>query len=125
MRRLPTCHSPTLEPRSMSANNGQSVGPAGLPEEQRNALVSKSQYQAHILAETFGAGVLATVSSGSRPGSEVGPGGYKVYHDKILAASGPAKDPIDQMMTEQLLWAHHRIGNLHVAAATAKEAELA
>jgi len=86
--------------------------------------MAKCQYQAGVIEATFAAGVLATVSSGSRLGADVSPGAYKLYHDKILAESGPARDPIERMLTEQLLWCHHRIGNLHAAAATAKEPDL-
>jgi hypothetical protein len=79
----------------MNASNGQPNGSNSLTEEKRKAIIAKAQYEARVVEETFAAGVLAAISSGPGDNSEVGPGGYKVYHDRILAASGAAKDPIE------------------------------
>jgi hypothetical protein len=101
----------------MSTDNGQKTNSAGLTEEQRTAL-AKCSREATIIENSFGAGVLASIS-GASLGSQAGPAGFKVYHDRVVVASGAPKDPIEVMLIEQLTWAHHRIGRLHVAATAA------
>jgi hypothetical protein len=101
----------------MSTDNGQTTNSASMTEDQRMAL-AKCQHEAAVIEGTFGAGVLTSIS-GSSFGSHAGPAGFKKHCDRILAASGAPQDRIEKMMIEQLLWAHHRIGRLHVAATTA------
>lgn len=107
----------------MSATNGQAAGLANLSEEQRKAL-AKCHYESSVIEETFGSAVLTSVSRSSL-GSVAGPGGFKVYRDRILAASGQPRDPVEAMLLEQLAWAHHRLGSLHVSAAAALAPEQA
>jgi hypothetical protein len=49
---------------------------------------------------------------------------YKLYRDEILAASGNPTDPIEVLLIEEFLWAHHRLGQLHVEAAAAKTKDM-
>jgi hypothetical protein len=100
----------------VNTNNDQETNSAGLTEDQRKAL-AKCCHEASVIEETFGAGILTSISSLS---SQAGPGGFKVYRDRVLAASGAPKDPIEEMFIEQLLWAHHRVASLHVGATLAK-----
>jgi hypothetical protein len=46
----------------------------------------------------------------------------KAYRDQVV---GAAADPVEKMMVEQLLWAHHRLGHLHGAAIRATTIETA
>ncbi|MBM4072097.1 MAG: hypothetical protein FJ271_24700 [Planctomycetes bacterium] len=48
---------------------------------------------------------------------------FKLYLDDIMKSAGNPTDPIERMLIEQLVLAHHNIGRLHVAAATARNAE--
>lgn len=70
----------------MSTDNGQKTNSASMTEDQRKA-VSKCQHEAGIIEGTFGAGILNSIS-GASFGNHAGPGGFKVYCDKVLAACG-------------------------------------
>lgn len=102
----------------MNTNSDQETNSADLTEDQRKALARSCQ-EASVIEETFGAGILASIS-GSNLSSQAGPRGFKAYRDRLLAASGAPKDPIEVMLIEQLTWGHHRLANLHVAATVAK-----
>jgi hypothetical protein len=105
----------------MNTDNDQKTNAAGLTDDQRKAL-AKSCHEAGVIEDTFGAGVLASISRSSLA-SHAGPGGFKVHRDRVLAASGAPKDPIEVMLVEQLLWAHHHLADLHVAATATKAAD--
>jgi hypothetical protein len=105
----------------MNTDHDQKTNAAGLTDDQRKAIV-KCHHEANVIEETFGAGIVASIS-GSSLASHAGPGGFKVYRDRVLAASGAPKDPIEAMLIEQLLWAHHRLADLHVTATAAKETD--
>lgn len=45
------------------------------------------------------------------------------YVEQLLAEAKRTDDPIESMMIQQLIMAHHRIANLHVSAATAKKVD--
>jgi len=79
-----------------------------------------------------GAGILRTFSGAAVLSSLAGPllkslvplAGFKHYRDQTLAEIGQALDPIAEMLVDELLWAHHRLGQLHAEAANAKTPEL-
>lgn len=86
--------------------------------------LAKYQPQAKAIQETSAAAVLATCMDKDY-GEDFGSCAFKAYHDNVLEAAGQPSDPIEVMLVEQLLWAHHRIGDLHTQAASAKTTEAA
>jgi len=83
-----------------------------------------SQREAEAIKQTSGAAVLATCL-GKTFGKLIGSNGFKAYVEATLETAGNPKDPIERMMLEQLLIAHHRIGDLQAEAACAKNPEVA
>ena len=79
---------------------------------------------AMVLKEMSASGVLAVVA-GKHYKNNVHPASFKKYRDQILAEADNPRDPVEIMLVEQLLWAHHRIGDLHAASAMADSAEVA
>jgi hypothetical protein len=73
---------------------------------------------AMILKELSGSATLATLVGKNLKGA-VAPPAFKLYRDQLLRDSGQPTDAIEIMLLEQLMWAHHRVGDLHVQAATA------
>lgn len=45
------------------------------------------------------------------------------YVEQLLAESKKTDDPVEVMMIQQLILAHHRVANLHVSAATAEKVD--
>lgn len=84
----------------------------------------QSQAQAEAITKTSAAAVLATCL-GKTYGKVIGSNGFKAYVEANLEASGNPTDPIVRMMIEQLVIAHHRIGDLHAEAACAGNPEVA
>src|SRR5436190_210740 len=82
------------------------------------------QKDARVLEELFPASVLCTIS-GKNLGDHVRQLGYKLYLDRILKASGSPKDPIEAMMVQQLVWAHHALADLFGKAVAATDSEVA
>lgn len=76
------------------------------------------QAQADAIKQTSTAAALATCLSKTF-GKIVGSNGIKAYVDATLAATGDPKDPIERMLVEQLIVAHHRIIELHAESACA------
>jgi len=96
-------------------------------QQQPNApgkQTTASQHQAEAIKQTSAAAVLATCL-GKTYGKVIGSNGFKAYVEANLEAAGNPKDPIERMMIEQLLIAHHRIGELHAEAACAENPEVA
>jgi hypothetical protein len=79
--------------------------------------------QAILIREAFASSILASIASGHL-GSFATAEGFKVFCDQYLAASGNPTDPAEVMLCQQLLWSHHRIGQLLVASAAATSPEL-
>jgi hypothetical protein len=48
--------------------------------------------------------------------------GCGAYLDELTRQAGPTTDPIEQMLVQQLVWAYHAIGVLHVQAGSCKRA---
>jgi hypothetical protein len=82
----------------------------------------KFQAQAEAVRDTFGgfalAGCLSQVFEG-----RVESGGYMAYVAAALEQARATDDPLERMMVEQLLWAHHRIGVLQRQAAANNNAD--
>ena len=81
------------------------------------------QRDAAIVSELSAAGVLSVVI-GKNLKSSVHPAGFKLYRDQLLKASGDPSDPLEAMMLEQIMIAHHRVLCLHAEAAQAETPEL-
>jgi hypothetical protein len=86
--------------------------------------LAQYQPQARAIQETANSAVLATCI-GKFFGKEFGSCAFKAYHDNVLEAAGQPTDPIEVMLVEQLLMAHHRIGDLHSLAASATKTDAA
>jgi len=82
------------------------------------------QPQARAIEETAAGAVLATCLSKTY-GTVFYSNAFKAYRDNMLQAAGNPTDPIEIMMVDQLIWAHHRIGDLHAQAAVATSTEVA
>jgi hypothetical protein len=48
--------------------------------------------------------------------------GCQVYLDELTREAASGTDPIAKMLVQQLIWAYHAIGVLHVKAGTSKRA---
>jgi hypothetical protein len=92
------------------------------PQTIKEVLV-KYQPQARAIQETSAAAVLATCVGDAF--KDFGTLAFKAYHDNVLAAAGQPTDPIEVMLIQQLLLAHHRIGDLQVQAVKATTTEAA
>ena len=68
------------------------------------------------IAEAFPALILSTVS-GATFGRAIDPCAFKAFFDSVLVAAGNPSDPVEAMLIQQLVWAHHQIGNLAGKAA--------
>ena len=91
--------------------------PPPKPENpQPNA--NQDQQEAAAIQDTFAASVLG-VSLQHTLGKFFQPTSFKAYHDNILLSAGQPKDPVEVMLLDQLVWAHHRLGELHSQAACA------
>jgi len=82
------------------------------------------QPRARAIQETSAAAALATCA-GKVFGKDFGACAFKAYHDNVLEAAGQPTDPIETMLIEQLLLAHHRIADLNVQAVSAATTEAA
>jgi hypothetical protein len=76
-----------------------------------------------ILRDFSAAAVLATLA-GKELRSQISLADFKTYRDQLLAECGRPTDPIEIMLLEEFVWAHHRLGQLHAEAANAKSADL-
>ncbi len=83
-----------------------------------NEQMDPFQAQAEAIKQTSTAAALATCL-GKTYGKVIGSNGFKTYVESTLEAAGTIKDPIERMLTEQLIVAHHRITELHAESACA------
>ena len=81
------------------------------------------QDQAQAFGRSHAAAVLAELSRSHYPTLPAAV--FQAHRDAVVAASADPADPFQQMLSVQLLWAHHRIGHLHVEAMNATTPELA
>src|SRR5262249_40233525 len=58
-------------------------------------------------------------------GRSVSVPGCQLYLGDLMRESGSPADPLERMLLEQLVLAHHTIGQLHVRAGTSQTAEAA
>lgn len=79
--------------------------------------------QATVIKELSTASVLATCLSKTM-GMTLHSGAFKAYLDDVLAAARSSKDPVERMLIEQLVLAHHRIGELQAQAAVADDPQV-
>jgi hypothetical protein len=74
--------------------------------------------QAEALAAIHGAAILRECAGPTFKGT-LQPIAFERYRERFLAASGNPTDPVEVMLVEQSLWAHFRLGQLHVNASGA------
>jgi hypothetical protein len=48
---------------------------------------------------------------------------FRAYRDNLMKDAGNPADPIETMLVEQLMLAHHNVGRLHIQAAAARDPE--
>jgi len=58
-------------------------------------------------------------------GNQFSPAALQAYRDRLLREAGDPIDPIEQLLIEQLLLAHHALGRLHMRASEATSPEAA
>ena len=99
--------------------------PSNTPNRQRRPPVNPAlqaaniPQQATVIKELSTASVLATCLSKTM-GMTLHSGAFKAYLDDVLAAARSTQDPVERMLIEQLVLAHHRIGELHAQSAVAE-----
>lgn len=89
--------------------------PADLPPDQADAYLARKA-EAYLLRNRSTACYLIDVMSSSGAGV-VSPDGHVEYVAEILAAAGDPRDPLERLLVEQALLAHHTVARLFVEAA--------
>jgi hypothetical protein len=84
--------------------------PVLTPEQQAGAL------------HTFAPGAYLYGVTGSVLGPSMKVQGCQTYLDELTRQAASGTDPVEQMLVQQLVWAHHAIGVLHVQAGSSKRA---
>ena len=97
--------------------------PPDLADADRERLAI-AQQQAENIEELTAATFLQGVCSKSF-GDVFEPAAYQSFRDKFVRDAGDPTDPVEQMLLEQLMLAHHHIGRLHQKAAEARTPEAA
>src|SRR5262245_29994758 len=97
--------------------------PPGLSAEEaadRRCCKANSHSLRHRTAACYLFGLVAPAIS-----AHISPGAHIEYVDELLEAAGDPQDPLERMMLEQVLMAHHAIGRLHLQAAQTIKPEVA
>ena len=108
-----------MDDSAIPSENGKTKSPPAIAQ----TAAGDYQRDATIVQELSTAGVLAVIIGKSLKGSVRAPG-YKVYRDQVLKAGGDPSDPLEAMLLEQAMVAHHRILSLHAEAARAETPEM-
>ena len=93
-------------------------------EKAQAQVLADPANQAVIIREGFAPAILASIAGKNLSGL-VDATGFQAYCNEYLAASGNPTDPAEIMLLQQMLWSHHRIGQLLADAAAAKSPQLA
>ncbi len=88
--------------------------PADLPPDQADAYLARKA-EAYLLRNRSTACYLIDVMSSGA--GVVSPDGHVEYVAEILAAAGDPRDPLERLLVEQALLAHHTVARLFVEAA--------
>jgi hypothetical protein len=102
---------------------GSGVGPVHRSAVQRQSAVGEFDHEVAVVRDLSAAAVLGTICAKTLKGT-VRPTGYLLFREEFLRASGSPTDPVEVMMLEQLMWAHHRLGDLQAQASDANTPEL-
>lgn len=94
-----------------------------IPNGTQSKALSAPEYGQKVLEELHSATVLSTLA-GEVIANELHPGGFKLYRDALIKAVGQPVDPLENLIIDQLLWAHFSIGRLQTTAAGAATAEV-
>ena len=92
--------------------------PAGLTAEEKQEFLKNHGYAynlKHKLAASYVYAAAATVAGSHLPAESC-----VVYLNQILDEAGQPKDPVERMLLEQIVMAHHHVGRLHVRATMAE-----
>lgn len=95
--------------------------PDGLTAAEKHEFLKNHAYACnlqHKLAASYMYAAAVTVAGSQLPAESC-----VVYLDQILEEAGRPTDPVERMLVEQIVMAHHHIGRLHVRAATAESAD--
>jgi hypothetical protein len=111
--RLLSDHHDDIGPASPSSEPTPAPDPVAVLRQEAQ---EKFGQLGQTIAEAFPTAVLNAVS-GATFGGAVNPGGFKAYLDSLLVAAGNPSDPVETMLVQQLIWAHHQVGNLAGKAA--------
>jgi hypothetical protein len=117
----PQAASPFRQPAPESTAGSPQRKP---PEESQQAAeesVSPILKEAYYLRKEAAAGYLNAMLGPCFEG-HLHPMAFNQYVSDVLQEAGNPKDPIERMMVEQLVLAHHNIGRLQVQAALSKGA---
>lgn len=98
--------------------------PEGLTPEEQQEIIRMHQVSVKLRHELMG--VWLAGASGSLvlpPGAPPALEGFSLYTKEVQKDAGGPKDPIEQMLIEQITLAHHNIGRLGMRAAAAQTLE--
>jgi hypothetical protein len=88
------------------------------PEQQ--AVMDRVQSKADTIRDmAFPAAMAAAIPVAN----DVGTAAFKVYRDGLMKEAGSPTDPVEIMLVEQLILAHHRVAQLHAQAEKCKIVE--
>jgi hypothetical protein len=112
-----------LEKKQQPATASETTCPPHLPPkapqaEDESETVRK---QAYILREETAA-IYLSGSNGPLFQGQIQPLAFNSYVHQLLHDAGDPKDPIERMLVEELVLAHHTIGRFHVLSADAQGA---
>jgi hypothetical protein len=107
----------------MNINDSELSAPEPSSDPIQEA-TARFKEEARLLSEGYPSVLLRTMADKGLKAA-VSPGAFKAYVDSVLAETGNPKDPLERMLVEQSVFAHFRIGALHVEAANAKSPEAA
>lgn len=100
------------------------AAPAPAPPSALPSLVPSIEEQAEYLARVDDASsVYLAISAGVLFGNRIPTGAFGAHLAKVRRDCGQSNDPIERMMIEQMVLAHHNIGRFHVKAAAAESTE--
>lgn len=120
-----TTYAGTGDPaQSASPGKHTDAPPANPVADPIQAASAAHRPEARLIEEGFPAVFLGTiVQNGIK--HQLSPAAFKSYLDKIIEDSGSPTDPVERQFLEQLVWAHFRIGELHVQSAVEKAPDVA
>ena len=87
--------------------------PGGAPDEQRQARVTLQKRAKALRQENIAACLAAITTAVSGCGAPPPPLSHRLYLKQLIREAGDPADPIERMMVEQIVLAHHKVGELY------------